>query len=346
MVKEIMLQAPGSRLQAKFFRYALCAMLYATFLCSCAKPIYKEKFVILGSYLEVLSASPDAGKVVYAEIKRLDKVFNFYDPHSLLYRLNNTYNTPFKVSKEFIELLKLSQEVNRVSQGAFDVSYGRLYDFWKELIKKGNIQQLPSKEEIERLKEIGGMQNIEIDEGEQSVIIKKEGLKIDFGGIATGYIVDKAVLRLKEKGIRSALINMGGDIYCLGTNGQRPWRVGIKDPEELSGIIEQETLLDEAITTSGNYEQFFELSTKAGASGQGGKRYSHIIDPRTGYPVENNIVSVSVISKNCTTADSLATAFFVMGLDGINNFLAHTPSTMRIFVITGSGKEKNIHMFR
>ena len=304
---------------------------------SCAKPAHKDKFVIAGTFLEVASPDGRASQIVYEEFKRLDKVFNFYDKDSELSRLNNTYNVPVKVSPELLEVLKLSKQVNEMTAGAFDVSYGSLYDFWKRLIKEGNIKELPSKETIENIMKNCGMDKIKINEADSTVTIEKEGLKIDLGAIAEGYMVDKAVFALKKKGITSALINAGGDIYCLGTNRGKPWRIGIKNPSAIEGIIENEDLMDEAITTTGNYEQFFDFS---------GKRYSHIIDPRTGFPVSSNVISVSVITKNCTTADGLATAFFVGGISGVTDFLGKYPSTMRIFLVTDENKSKRVHIFR
>ena len=307
------------------------------FLCGCAKPLHKDTFIIAGTYLEIISGDSRASQIVHDEFKRLDKIFNFYDKDSELSRLNNTYNAPVKVSSELIEVLKLSKQLNEMTDGAFDVSCGSLYNFWKELIKKGNIKELPSKETINGILENCGIDKIKINTVDSTVTIERKGLKIDLGAIAEGYMVDKAVIALKNKGISSALINAGGDIYCLGANNKNPWRVGIKNPSEIQGIIENEDLVDEAVTTSGNYEQFFDFE---------GRRYSHIVDPRTGFPVATGVISVSVVSKNCTTADGLATAFFVDGIEGLNKFLSKYPSTMRIFVVTQEGKQKRVHIFR
>ncbi|MBU0694126.1 MAG: FAD:protein FMN transferase [Candidatus Omnitrophica bacterium] len=326
------------QIRHKVMVYGLWFMVYGLILCSCTKTsLYKDKFVISGTYLEVASPCKEAASVVYAEFKRLDKIFNFYDPQSEISRLNKTYNTPFNTSEELIEILVLSKQASQLTNNAFDVSCGSLYDFWKKWIRQNSPKELPSKEEVEKLKRTCGMHNLEINYHKNTVLIKKQGLKIDLGGIAKGYMVDKAVLKLKEKGIDSALINAGGDIYCLGKNGDNPWSVGVKDPKGAKEIIETERLVDEAIATSGNYEQFFQLQ---------GKRYSHIIDPRSGYPVQNNISSVSVISEYCSTTDGLATAFFVMGLEGIKEFLARTPSTMRIFVVTQDEKGMHTHIFK
>ena len=302
----------------------------------CTKPVYKNKFVISGTYLEVTSPHKQSAAIVYREFKRLNKIFNPYDRNSEISRLNRTYNTPFIVSPEMLELLKLSIEGQKLTGGYFDVTRGALYGFWKGLIKKGKIGQLPSPEQIENLKENGGIGHIDIDYKTKKVTIRKKGLKIDLSAAAKGYMVDKAVQKLKENGIDSALINAGGDIYCLGYNKGRFWRVGLKNPREFQGVLETQDLLNEAVATSGNYEQFFKHK---------GRIYSHLIDPLSGYPVENKIISVTVVTANCTTADIMATGFFVAGLEGIKKFLENNHSTMRIFVLLKDGNNTQIKMF-
>jgi len=311
--------------------------------CSRLKPLHKNKFVISGTFLEVTSPHSEAAAICHEEFKRLDKILNAYDPESEISRLNRSYNAPVKVSKDLIEILELSKTVHQLSQGAFDVSYGALYNFWKEIIARGGIENrrersrpFPTQEEIDDIKELGGMNYIVIDSEKGTVTIKKEGLKIDLGAIAKGFMVDKAVLKLKEKGISSVLINFGGDLYCLGMNRGKFWKIGIKDPQNIQAVIESQILVDEAIATSGNYEQFLDYK---------GRRLSHLIDPRSGYPVESKVISISVITKNCTSADSLATAFLVLGLEGTRDFLNKNPSTMRIFVVTGDEKGKQVYFF-
>ncbi len=304
---------------------------------SCQEPLYRKKFLILGTYLEVTSTDPAAAAIVYQEFKRLDKIFNLYDPNSEISRLNKTYNQPFDASEELIEILSLSRQVYDLSKGAFDVTHGALYKFWKELIGKKEVKNFPTPEAVARIRELGGIEGIEIDSQNQTVIIKKKGLIIDLSAIAKGYIVDKAIAKLKQAGIENALINAGGDIYCLGTQLGKPWKIGIKDPGRLRDILETQSLIDEAIATSGGYEQFFSFQ---------GKDYSHLIDPRQGYPVDNDLISVTVITKNCFTADSLATAFFILGLDGTREFLARVPSTMRIFLVLSKGNQEEVHILR
>jgi len=302
----------------------------------CARPLYRKEFVVLGTYLEVLSDDKAAAGIVYEEFKRLDKIFSLYGPASELSRLNKTYNEPFRASAELIEVLGLSREVYDLSQGAFDVTQGALYKFWKKLINEGEVENFPAPETVAKIKELGGVDNIKVDSATGAITVKKKGLIIDLSAVAKGYIVDKAIVKLKQAGIKSALINAGGDIYCLGRQFERPWEVGIKDPRRLSEILETQSLIDEAVATSGGYEQFFTFK---------GKKYSHLVDPRSGYPVDNDLISVSVISENCATADSLATAFSILGLEAIEKFLSKNPSTMRVFLVRSVGEDKKIHIF-
>lgn len=314
---------------------SLFSVLCLLSLCSCGYPVHKDTFVISGTFLEVISSSPQAAKIVYQEFYRLDKIFNFYDSQSEISRLNRTYNTPFKASEELIAVLKLSQEINRVTGGCFDVTYANLYSFWKELIKNGDLKSLPSSREIEDLRKLCGNENIDIDFNEKTALIKKQGVKIDLSGIAKGYMVDKAGEKLKQEGIDSAVINAGGDIYCLGTNRGKSWKVGVKNPLA-AGIIEKEELVNQAAATSGNYERFFDFN---------GRRYSHLIDPRNGIPVENNILSVSVVSEKCAIADSLATAFFVMGLEEIEKFVKRNNYPQKVFVVVKQGDKERTCIF-
>tara|TARA_B100000315_G_C14530637_1_gene565987 strand:+ start:298 stop:1257 length:960 start_codon:yes stop_codon:yes gene_type:complete len=303
---------------------------------SCSRPSYKNTYVISGTYLEVISPYPEAGNIVHEEFKRLDKVFSLYDPDSELFRLNSAYGGPYEVSEEMLEVLKLSKEINELTEGAFSVNCGSLFTFWKDLTKKGQVDEFPSPEEIEQLKMSCSNKYVELNLKKGTISIKRKDVRIDLGGIAKGYIVDKAVGKLRENGIDSALVNAGGDIYCLGKNKNRPWRAGIKDPKHPKQVLRSQDLRDEAIATSGNYEQFFEFDSR---------RYSHLINPKTGYPVTNNILSVSVIAKNCVIADSLATSFYIMGLEKTEEFTKQSPYDIKVYVVTDDGGGEEIHFF-
>ncbi len=315
----------------------LILFLSLILLSSCSGPLHKRTFVVSGTYLTVTSPDSRAASIVYSEFKRLNKIFNLYDKDSEVSCLNRTYNQPFNASKEMIELISLSKVLYKLTGGYFDISEGRDYSFWKSIIanKKKVKVKLPSSAKVKDLANEGGMKFVKINKDKGTVTITRKGLTLDFSAIAKGYMVDKAAMRLKEEGVESAVINAGGDIYCLGKDRDKAWKVGIRGPLK-KGIIDTIPLFNEAVATSGDYEQFFDYR---------GRRYSHIINPKTGYPSNNGIMSVTVVTKNCTTADGLATAFFAMGLDNIKSFLRKNINTMKVFVITKTNKGEKIYVF-
>lgn len=314
----------------------ICGLGFLFLVSSCGTSLHKNKFAVSGIDLQVVSSSSKAASIAHEEFKRLDKIFNINDPQSELSRLNATFDAPVPVSTELFELLKLSSQVNVMTGGAFDGSFGNLFAYWKDATKKG-VQALPAAAEIAMLKEKGGMKAIVLDEAQKTVSIKKEGLKIDLSAVAKGYMIDKVIMKLKSQGVTSALVSADGEIFALGMRGNKPWGIGLSEPKELEGVIEAETIVDEAIATAGSSKHQFRV---------GDKVYSGIIDPRTGLPVSSNIQSVTVITQNCTTAESLATAFFVMGLEQTKAFLTRVPSTMRVFIVTKDGAEKKVHILR
>jgi thiamine biosynthesis lipoprotein len=293
--------------------------------CSCGRPLQRDTFVISGTYVEVVSSSPRAAAIVYREWKRLDSLFNVYDSDSELSHLNRASGEKVAVSEDLAAVLRLSQEVYTRTQGVFDVSQGALYELWKESMRD---KRFPTTVQIAEARQKGGMEAIAIDPLRPLVTIKKSGLKIDLGGIAKGYIVDKAIQALKAEGVESALVNGGGDIYCLGKNGFHPWRVGIRDPRRKGAIKTFYFLHNEAIATSGTYEQFFEHQ---------GVRYSHLVDPRTGYPVKGRLLSVSVEAHLCVLADAYATAFFILGREKTDEFLAAQKVPFTVYMVSEDG---------
>ncbi|MBU1122287.1 MAG: FAD:protein FMN transferase [Candidatus Omnitrophica bacterium] len=312
--------------------FVICCCL---FFCSCGGQLHKDKFIVSGTYLEVISPYAAASEIVYDEFRRLDKIFNFYDSESQISWLNHTYNKPVNVSEELIEVLTIAKGINQATEGYFDVTLGALYSFWKNLIREGNIEELPSDVLVKNIQQQSGFNNIDIDSNNKRVTLKKEGLKIDLSAIAKGYMVDKAVEKLKNNGIDSAIVNAGGDIYCLGKNRGKAWRVGIKNPYA-KGIIEKQVIVNKAIATSGGYEQYFNI---------GNRKFSHLVDVKSGFPVENDVLSVSVIADSCVIADGLATAFSVMGKDKVEDFFDEQPYRVRSYIVIKDGEKKYIRVF-
>lgn len=290
--------------------------------------LYKDTQVMMGTFVQVISPDKNAKDIVFTEIKRIENLLSKYNPDSEVSKLNDPALArkgahSLKVSPETYYIIKKAKEFWLASAGAFDITVGPLLDLWGFTDKN---YALPKEEDIKlRLTQIGS-DKIILNKEDNVVKFIIPGIKIDLGAIAKGFAVDCAVDKLKKAKIKSCLINAGGDIYCLGNRLGKPWRVAIQNPfntnyqeskHGLPGIIRsfnsckfnrnsrQFVLLkDQAIATSGNYEQFF-LKNKKG--------YSHIFNPKTGKPADSGLVSVTVVAPDCLTADALATSIFVLG---------------------------------
>jgi len=312
----------------------LLILLFLSGGCSQGERFYRRTFISLGTFVEVTSPYKEATSLVFSTFKELENIFNIYDKNSQLSKVNrNAGIRAVKIGEELIEVIKLAKDLYRITEGVFDPSIGKAILFWKEKISKKDVSEVSS-QKIEELNKLKGLNYVKINEEEGTVFIEKEGIVLDLGGLAKGYIIDKAVEALRKNNIDSALINAGGDIYCLGRRFNKPWRIGIRNPKALSEIIDTLEIENEAIATSGDYEQFFEYK---------GRKISHIIDPRNCLPVEGNLRSVTVVAHNATTADGLATAFFVMGKDGVLKFLEKNPSNIKIFLIEEEKDKLHIH---
>lgn len=278
----------------------ILALALLTTGCQQQQPIFKETRMMMGTFVEVTSAHKEAAGIAFSEIQRIESLLSKYVPESEISRLNNQGS--ITASPETRQILQKAQEFYKFSNGAFDVTIGPLLDLWGFSDKK---YRRPQDAEIAKALESVGSRHILI--GDDTVELNKTGMKIDLGAIAKGYAVDMAVKRLKSRGIDSALINAGGDIFCLGNKGGSPWRIAIKHPAK-TGFVKYLNLQNKAVATSGGYEQYFNSN---------GKALTHIIDPRRGLPVENKTVSVTVITEDCLTADAIATIAFVEGRSGI-----------------------------
>ena len=263
-------------------------------------PLYKDSRILMGTTVEVVSPCRDSAGIVFAEIERMDKLLSRYNPKSEVSLLNK--KGKLKVSPETMYVLKKAREFWQLTDGSFDVTVVPLLDLWGFT---EHDYRVPAGAEIQRTLGMIGSDKIIFNDGDNVVKFKVLGLKVDLGAIAKGFAVDSAVKKLKERGIDSCLINAGGDIYCLGKRSAVPWRVAVQNPggENFVGYLE---LTDCAVATSGDYRQFFE---------RGHRRYGHIMDPRSGYPADSGVASVTVVAPDCLTADALATAIFVMGRD-------------------------------
>ncbi|MDP1853177.1 MAG: FAD:protein FMN transferase [Candidatus Omnitrophota bacterium] len=292
----------------KIFYFFLSSILYLLFFgfYGCAvKPYHSQTRLIMGTVMEIVAQDEKAIEAAFKEIEHIDDLMSNYKPESEISRLNK--DGQVKASPETLAVVKASKKLFRFSEGAFDITVGPLIKLWNV---KGNMQKdaslirIPGEGKIKEALSCVGTNFIDIDEKNSIIRLKKKSVILDLGAIAAGYAVDRAIAVLKQNGVRNALVNAGGEIYCLGKKGFSYWKVGLQNPRKKDGVADIVKLRNRAVATSGDYEQFFVYENK---------RYAHIIDPRTGYPVDNGIISVSVFADDCTTADALGTAIFVLG---------------------------------
>jgi len=272
--------------------------------------LYHDNRVLMGTFWEVVSADKKAAAIVFSEVSRIEQLLSKYIETSEISRLNRLGK--LKVSPDTFYVIKRSKEFWQQTCGAFDITVGPLIELWGF---KNHKYTVPADRKIGSVLKLIGSDKIILDEKDQVVEFKVPGMKIDLGGIAKGYALDQAVKKLKENKINSCLINAGGQVYALGKRSGRPWKIGIKNGggSDIHGKLE---IQDQSISTSGDYEQFFSRD---------GKRYSHILDPKTGYPVSSGLVSVTVAASSGTEADVLSTSAFILGKEGMDGLVKQFP---------------------
>ncbi|WP_284651258.1 FAD:protein FMN transferase [Flavobacterium terrisoli] len=244
-------------------------------------------------------------EIAINEIKRIEALLTTFSEESVTYAINqNAGIQPVAVNEEVFQLIKRSQFISKITQGAFDLSYGSIDKrFWNFDL---NMTSLPDAETAKKSVALINYENIILDENNQTVFLKNKGMRIGFGGIGKGYAAEMAKRKLLESNVKSGIVNASGDLSAWGyqENG-KPWTIGVADPNQRKSIFSTFKITDKAVATSGNYEKFVVIDNK---------RYSHTIDPKTGFPV-SGIKSVTIIADNAEIADALATPVTVMGIE-------------------------------
>jgi thiamine biosynthesis lipoprotein len=239
------------------------------------------------------------------EVDRIDRLMSHYKTDSPLSRINReAARQPVGVDAELFDFIADAMRYNRESGGAFDITVGPLMKAWGFFRGEG---RLPSESELAAARRHVGAAHVVMNPAERTIALDEEGVELDLGGIAKGYAVDRAVARLRRGGIAAALVSSGGStIYGFGAPpGRRGWDVALQDPLDSRKTALTITLRDRALSVAGRSEKFFE---------SGGVTYSHIMDPRTGWPVQG-VLSVAVLAPNGTAGDALDDALFVMGVE-------------------------------
>jgi len=235
------------------------------------------------------------------EVRRLDELLSNYKPDSEWSLVNKRAAArPERVSPELFRLLSDCWEYSRQSEGAFDITVGPLMKVWGFYKGSGH---LPHRPEIQAALTKVGYRHMHLDAGAQTVWFDRPGMEMDPGGIGKGYAVDRGIAILQKAGFSHAMVNAGGDTRIIGDRLGKPWIVGIRDPDDKNKIVVRLPITDAAMSTSGDYERFFD---------EGGVRYHHILDPKTGKS-PHKVRSVTIIGPYATRTDALTKSVFVMG---------------------------------
>ncbi len=264
----------------------------------------------MGSRFEITVVAPndeigyfyiDAG---IAEIRRIENLISSWDEASETSLINrNAGIQPVKVSLELFQLIERAKHISKITDGAFDISYASIDNIWRF---DGSMKYMPTREEIQKSVKKVGYKKIILNKKETTVFLKNKEMKIGFGAIGKGYAADMVKKLLISKEVDAGIINASGDLTTWGykVNGKK-WLIGITNPLSKNKLFSWLPIIESSVATSGNYEKYVTFK---------GKKYSHIIDPRTGYP-SSGIISVSVLAKSAELCDALATSVFIMGTD-------------------------------
>ena len=268
---------------------------------------------------------------IIRELEKVDEALSPFNKKSVITAVNN--NNDIEVNDMFADVFLLAQKISDDTGGDFDITVAPLVNAWGFGFKNGTQ---PTKHNIDSLKNIIGYKKVRL-EG-RKVVKKDKRLMLDCSSIAKGYGSDVVARFLQKRGVKNYMVEIGGEIVTKGISPKRvPWKIGVTRPVDDSLSVSKElqsviNVTDKAMATSGNYRNFYYKN---------GKKYAHTIDPHTGYPVQHNILSATVIADNCATADAYATAFMVMGLEKAQKLLERHPELMAYFIYSDKdGKNK------
>jgi thiamine biosynthesis lipoprotein len=329
------------------------------FLAGCAEPASPQIEFVLGTICRVNlyeGSSRQLYSRIFARIREIDRTMTMYpgefeelitgggivDPDSKagaafrsaletltsgVVAINERAGIePVEVRADLLEVLEKALHYAALSDGAFDPTVGPLVRLWGI---GTDAQRVPGDEEIARALELVNWRDVVIDRGAGTAFLRREGMALDLGAIAKGYAGDEAARIAREANVKRAVFDLGGNIVTLGWREQkgkesRPWRIGIQNPESGRGAyIGVVPVHDMSVVTSGVYERYFESE---------GKRYHHLLSTADGYPVENGLLSVTIVTANSTDADALSTAVFALGFERGKALINSIPETEAIFV--------------
>lgn len=289
-------------------------------------------FIFGTTYSITYQNNKDLQAEIEAEMNEVDAALSPFNKRSIITAVNN--NHQIKLNQKFMQVFNLAENISHETDGAFDITVAPLVNEWGFGFRKGVN---PTKHVIDSLRQIVGYQKVALINGK--VVKKDPRINLDCSGIAKGYGSDCVANLLRRHGIENFMVEIGGEIVTAGVNPDRvPWKIGVTkpvdNPTQQNG--ELQTVLnvtDKAMATSGNYRNFYY---------KGGRKYAHTIDPKTGYPVQHNILSSTVIADNCATADAYATAFMVLGLNKAKVILQRHPELMAYFIYSDKNGKNTV----
>lgn len=270
----------------------------------------KKSYEVMGGDFDitVISVDEELGYIyiqeALAEVQRIEKLISSWDAESETSLINkNAGIKPVPVSWELFKLIERSIQISEITNGAFDITFTPLNDLWK---LDGSMESMPTTANVKARQARIGYRNIVLNSKDQTVFLRKKGMRISFGGIGKGFAADKAKALLVSKDVKAGIINLDGDITSWGTKvtGDK-WLIGVVNPDLKGGIASWIPILESSVATTSSDGNFIM---------SGNKKYTHILNPKTGFPA-TGINSVSVFTKSAELSDALATSIFVMGLD-------------------------------
>lgn len=294
-------------------------------------PYQHDEGMIFGTFYSVTYQSDKNLKAqIEAQLQEVDKSLSPFNKESIITAVNN--NKPVKLNEMFINVFDLAKHISEDTDGAFDITVAPLVNAWGFGFKNDTP---PTRNTVDSLRQIIGYQKVKL----VGSVIKKDDPRImlDCSAIAKGYGTDVVARFLKKEGIKNFMVEIGGEIVTCGINPKRlPWAIGVEKPVDDTLAVKKdlETVLnitDIAMATSGNYRNFYYKN---------GKKYAHTIDPKTGFPVQHNILSATVLAKECAVADAYATSFMVMGLDKAKALLDRHPELKAYIIYDDKGEYK------
>lgn len=297
-----------------------------------AQVLRKRTTILMGGRFDISIVAKDSLAaeqnidVIIGEISRIENLISDWKPTSQVSAINqNAGICPVKVDRELFELTKRALHFSEITHGAFDISFAAMDRIWKF---DGSMTEMPTEETIKKSVEKVGYKNIILDSINATIFLKFKGMKIGFGALGEGYATHKCQQMMLAKGIQSGIVNATGDMSVWGTQPSgKPWNIGITNPFHPETILATIALNKGAVTTSGSYEKFVVFN---------GKRYSHIINPTTGYPA-TGLCSVTVFGPNAETANGFSTSAMVLGKKEAKKLLNQYPDYSFI-MFTDSGK--------